>query len=118
MDKLRREAQQEGKHISYFGEEANDFGALAELFKSYGETGNGKVRRYLHTFDDAVPYNQLPGTFTPYQALDNDTDMLFYEGLHGGVVTPEHDVASHVDLLIGMVPIINLSGSKIDPRYQ
>ncbi|MEJ6476317.1 phosphoribulokinase [Pseudoalteromonas piscicida] len=108
MDKLRREAQQEGKHISYFGEEANDFGALESLFKSYGETGNGKVRRYLHTFDDAVPFNQLPGTFTPYQELEHNTDMLFYEGLHGGVVTPEYDVASNVDLLIGMVPIINL----------
>ncbi|TMN33997.1 phosphoribulokinase [Pseudoalteromonas sp. S2755] len=108
MDKLRREALQEGRHISYFGEEANDFGALESLFKSYGETGNGKVRRYLHTFDDAVPFNQLPGTFTPYQELEQNTDMLFYEGLHGGVVTPEYDVASNVDLLIGMVPIINL----------
>lgn len=34
--------------------------------------------------------------------------MLFYEGLHGGVVTPQHDVASHVDLLVGVVPIVNL----------
>ncbi len=34
--------------------------------------------------------------------------MLFYEGLHGGVVTPEHDIAGHVDLLVGVVPIVNL----------
>lgn len=34
--------------------------------------------------------------------------MLFYEGLHGGVVTPQHDVAKHVDLLVGVVPIVNL----------
>jgi phosphoribulokinase len=33
---------------------------------------------------------------------------MFYEGLHGGVVDEDHDVAKHVDLLIGMVPIINL----------
>ncbi|MBQ4862245.1 phosphoribulokinase [Pseudoalteromonas sp. MMG013] len=108
MDKLKREALQEGKHISYFGKEANDFCALEELFDNYGQLGEGRVRRYLHTFDDAVPYNQLPGTFTPYQQLDKNTDVLFYEGLHGGVVTQEHDVAKHVDLLIGMVPIINL----------
>ena len=36
------------------------------------------------------------------------TDLLFYEGLHGAVVTPEVNVARHVDLLIGVVPIINL----------
>jgi phosphoribulokinase len=34
--------------------------------------------------------------------------LLFYEGLHGGVVTEKNDVARHVDLLIGMVPIVNL----------
>ncbi|ESP91810.1 MULTISPECIES: phosphoribulokinase [Pseudoalteromonas] len=108
MDKLKREALQEGKHLSYFGQQANDFEALEELFASYGKTGNGRIRKYLHTFDDAVPYNQLPGTFTPYQDLEKNTDVLFYEGLHGGVVTEEHNVAKHVDLLIGMVPIINL----------
>ena len=108
MDKLKREALQEGKHISYFGQQANDFGGLETLFSEYGEHGTGKLRRYLHTFDEAVPYNQLPGTFTPYQDLEPNSDMLFYEGLHGGVVTDEHDVAKHVDLLIGMVPIVNL----------
>lgn len=108
MDKLKREALQEGKHISYFGQQANDFGGLETLLSEYGEHGTGKLRRYLHTFDEAVPYNQLPGTFTPYQDLEPNSDMLFYEGLHGGVVTDEHDVAKHVDLLIGMVPIVNL----------
>ena len=108
MDKKIREAQQESKHISYFGREANDFGALESLFSNYGETGQGKLRRYLHTFDEAVPYNQLPGTFTPWQELEHNTDILFYEGLHGGVVDQDVDVAKHVDLLIGMVPIINL----------
>ena len=33
---------------------------------------------------------------------------MFYEGLHGGVVTESVDVARHVDLLIGVTPIINL----------
>lgn len=108
MDLAVRKAKEQGKHISYFGVEANDFGALENLFSSYGETGTGKVRQYLHTFDEAVPYNQLPGTFTPWQDLRPKTDLLFYEGLHGGVVTEQHNVAQHVDLLIGMVPIVNL----------
>ncbi len=47
----------------------------------------------------------MPGTLL--QPLPEPTDVLFYEGLHG-VVTPQHDVASHVDLLVGVVPIVNL----------
>jgi len=103
-----RKAQEQGKHISYFGPMANDFVMLETLFKQYGENGQGKHRRYLHTFDEAVPFNQMPGTFTPWQDLPENTDLLFYEGLHGGVVTEEADVARHVDLLVGMVPIVNL----------
>jgi phosphoribulokinase len=103
-----RKAQEQGKHISYFGPLANDFVLLEKLFKQYGESGSGQYRRYLHTFDEAVPYNQMPGTFTPWQNLPTDTDLLFYEGLHGGVSTEDADVARHVDLLVGMVPIVNL----------
>ena len=108
MDLEKRKADEESRTISYFGDIANDFDALERLFKDYGETGQGKIRRYLHTFDDAVPYNQMPGTFTPWGSLDDGTDLLFYEGLHGGVKTEKNDVAKHVDLLIGMVPIVNL----------
>lgn len=103
-----RKAQEQGKHISYFGPNANDFVALESLFKQYGETGKGQHRQYLHSFDEAVPFNQMPGTFTPWQDLPENTDLLFYEGLHGGVVTPEANVAEAVDLLVGMVPIVNL----------
>jgi len=108
MDLEKRKAREDGRSISYFGDAANDFDALEKLFKDYGETGKGQMRRYLHTFDEAVPYNQMPGTFTPWESLGEGTDLLFYEGLHGGVVTDKNDVAQHVDLLIGMVPIVNL----------
>jgi phosphoribulokinase len=103
-----RKAQEQGRHISYFGPHANDFELLSKLFVEYGETGKGQHRQYLHTFDEAVPFNQMPGTFTPWQDLPENTDLLFYEGLHGGVETDTVDVASHVDLLVGMVPIVNL----------
>ncbi|WP_318519906.1 phosphoribulokinase [Photobacterium leiognathi] len=108
MDAEIRKAKEQGRHISYFGAEANDFGQLEQFFKQYGEDGTGRFRRYLHTFDEAVPYNQMPGTFTPWQKLAENTDLLFYEGLHGGVVDGDINVAQHVDLLIGMVPIVNL----------
>ena len=103
-----RKAQEQGRHISYFGPKANDFELLETLFKEYGNSGTGQFRQYLHTFDEAVPFNQMPGTFTPWQDLPKNTDLLFYEGLHGGVKTEENDVAKHVDLLVGMVPIVNL----------
>ncbi|MDE9498855.1 phosphoribulokinase [Xenorhabdus bovienii] len=108
MDAEIRKAKEQGRHVSYFGPEANDFSMLEKTFCHYGETGTGRCRRYLHTYDEAVPYNQVPGTFTPWESLPSNTDILFYEGLHGGVVTPQYNVASYVDLLIGVVPIVNL----------
>lgn len=108
MDVAKRKANETGEKISYFGNVANDFDALESLFRDYSETGSGKVRRYLHTFDEAVPYNQMPGSFTPWEDIKPHSDLLFYEGLHGGVVTESNNVAKYVDLLIGMVPIVNL----------
>ncbi len=96
------------KHLSHFGPENNLFAELEALFRDYGATGCGKVRKYLHDPTEAAPYGQAPGTFTPWEDLDQGSDLLFYEGLHGGVVYEEIDVARHPDLLIGVVPIINL----------
>lgn len=108
MEVLIRKSQAENRNLSYFGSEANDFPKLEECFRTYGETGQGLTRSYLHTFDEAVPFNQMPGTFTAWRPLPENTDILYYEGLHGGVVTEDANVAKHVDLLIGMVPIVNL----------
>ena len=103
------EAEQSGNmHFSHFGAENNLFAELEQLFGDYARTGIGKSRKYLHDDAEAAPYRQEPGTFTPWEDIQPDTDMLFYEGLHGAVVTPEVDVARHPDLLIGVVPVINL----------
>ncbi|MFO1272074.1 MAG: phosphoribulokinase [Rubrivivax sp.] len=102
-------AEKEGnKHFSHFGPENNLFAELEQLFRSYSETGKGKRRKYLHDPVEAAPYQQEPGTFTAWEELSGDTDLLFYEGLHGAVKTPEVDVARYPDLLIGVVPVINL----------
>lgn len=95
-------------HFSHFGPDANLFEELEELFRSYGETGQGLRRLYLHDEQEAQRYGQEPGTFTEWEPLPPNTDLLFYEGLHGAVACNGVDVAKHVDLLIGVVPVINL----------
>ena len=96
------------KHFSHFGPENNLFAELEALFSSYAQNGIGKTRKYLHDAGEAAPYGQEPGTFTPWEDVPQGTDLLYYEGLHGAVSTPEADVARHPDLLIGVVPVINL----------
>ncbi len=101
-------AEKEGQDLSHFGPEANLFDKLEDLFHRYSEDGIGQTRKYLHNEEEAEPYGQEPGTFTPWEDLPANTDMLFYEGLHGGVVTSDANVAQWVDLLVGVVPSVNL----------
>jgi phosphoribulokinase len=109
MKARQAEAEKQGNtHFSHFGAENNLFAELEELFRNYSNNGTGKRRKYLHDPTEAAPYKQEPGTFTPWEDVPSGTDMLFYEGLHGAVVTPEVNIAKHPDLLIGVVPVINL----------
>jgi phosphoribulokinase len=109
MKLKQAQAEQAGdRNFSHFGEQNNLFAELEGLFRSYAASGTGQCRKYLHDHEEALPYKQEPGTFTPWEPLPAGTDLLFYEGLHGAVVTPKVDVAQHPDLLIGVVPVINL----------
>ncbi len=101
-------AAAEGKSLSHFGPEANHLDKLDALFEQYGRTGTGEHRHYLHNEEEAKPYGQKPGTFTPWEPIPDGTDLLIYEGLHGAVITETVNVARHADLLIGVVPIVNL----------
>ena len=95
-------------HFSHFGPEANRLEDLEALFREYGEAGTGRSRKYLHDDAEAAAHRQPSGTFTPWEEIPPNSDLLFYEGLHGGVVTDRVNVARHVDLLVGVVPIVNL----------
>ena len=106
--RIAEETARGNPHFSHFGPEANLLDELENLFRSYSESGTGRTRHYLHTIEEAAKYGGEPGTFTPWEPLPENTDLLFYEGLHGGLVTETHDIARFVDLLIGVVPIINL----------
>lgn len=106
--RMAAETQQANNHFSHFGPEANLLSELEATFKSYGETGQGRTRHYVHDFEEAELYGSDPGTFTDWSALPDGTDLLFYEGLHGAVVTDETNIAQYADLKIGVVPVINL----------
>ena len=109
---MRTKMAEEG--LSHFGPQANRFDKLQELFETYGKTGGGEKRYYLHSEEEADEHNarlgtdKKPGEFTPWEPLEEGTDVLFYEGLHGLVKSDEHDVSEFVDLGIGVVPNVNL----------
>lgn len=105
---MEEQKNQGNLNFSHFGADANLLEELAGLFKTYGETGTGKARKYLHNAEEAAPYKQEPGTFTPWEDLPGGTDLMFYEGLHGAAATSSVNVAKHADLLVGVVPIVNL----------
>ena len=109
------EAEKKGnRDFSHFGEDANLFDTLEGLFKTYGDKGVGQKRYYLHSEPEADEHNarlgtsNTPGEFTPWEDIEAGTDLMFYEGLHGLVKTENANVAQHVDLGIGVVPIVNL----------
>jgi phosphoribulokinase len=124
-------AHTSGRNLSWLGPECNHFAELEAFFKAYSETGSGMVREYAHNAEHADTLGVAMGEFTAWQPLATGSDLLFYEGQHGGVVAKtwsrrkvdaRHfptgldrrvnargiDVAQYVDLLIGVVPAINL----------
>ena len=110
------EAAKQGNHsFSHFGPEANSFDKIEEMFKAYGETGMCKRRYYVHSDAEAADHNAYfkvndlkPGVFTPWEDIEQGTDLLFYEGLHGLAKDEKYDAGQYVDLGIGVVPVVNL----------
>ncbi|MGV8840858.1 MAG: phosphoribulokinase [Bauldia sp.] len=109
---MAAEAKKGNMRFSHFGPDANVLDKLEESFKSYGETGQGLTRHYVHDDKEAAEYNSPPGTFTAWEEFPKDTDLLFYEGLHGAVVTDKVNIAQHADVKIGVVPVINLEWTQ------
>ena len=107
-EEMKRQQEHGNTSFSHFSPDANLLADLADTFRQFGESGTGKVRKYIHDDGEAAEFGQPPGTFTPWREMDEGAELLFYEGLHGGYVGEDADVAKHVDLLVGVVPIINL----------
>jgi len=105
---MAEEAAKGDHHFSHFGPQANLFEELEAVFKSYGESGLGRTRHYVHDALEAERFGVPAGEFTEWETFPQPTDLLFYEGLHGVVVTEKVNIAQHADLKIGVVPVINL----------
>jgi len=98
-----------GDHtFSHFSYEANALQELEAVFKSYGETGTGKKRYYVHNDEEGAALGAASGTFTDWQNIEAGTDLLFYEGLHGAVKNDTIDLPKYADMKIGVVPVVNL----------
>lgn len=133
MERRIVDSVKQGQPFSHFGPEANLFDKLETLFAQYGKNGSGEIRHYVKDADDARRFGKPIGGFTPWQKIEKGSDLLFYEGMHGGAAAytwtrrkanPAHlpmagkerrgkggkgvNAAQHVDLLIGVVPAVNL----------
>ncbi len=107
-EKMKEAAAAGDPHYSHFGDAANLFEELEKTFADYAATGGGRTRTYVHDAEEAEIHGAPPGTFTSWREFAPGSDLLFYEGLHGCVVTDKVNVARHADLKIGVVPVINL----------
>jgi phosphoribulokinase len=105
---MAEEAERGNKHFSHFSPETNLFEELEKAFRDYGESGGAITRHYVHDAEESARHGAPPGTFTAWCPLPSESDLLFYEGLHGAVVTDKVNVAKYADLKIGVVPVINL----------
>jgi phosphoribulokinase len=105
---MAQEAERGNKHFSHFSPETNLFEQLEKAFRDYGESGSAMTRHYIHDQEESARHGGEPGTFTDWCQLPSNSDLLFYEGLHGAVVTDKVNVAKYADLKIGVVPVINL----------
>jgi phosphoribulokinase len=106
-EKVAAEEKAGNPNFNHFNVEANELEKLEEIFEEYGRRGSGRTRTYVHDEEEGERYGTPPGTFTNWREFE-PSDLLFYEGLHGCVVTEKVNLARHADLKIGVVPVINL----------
>lgn len=136
MKYMVAQSQKNGSSLSHFSPEANYLERLEGLFREYSRTGTGLCRRYVENQELADAYDLPVGSFSAWEEIPSGADLLIYDGLHGGYsenpwsqrnISPSHnpqvvsqrrklaacelpglDIARWVDLLIGVVPVVNL----------
>jgi phosphoribulokinase len=109
---LEKRLAENDHSFSHFSYDANELDELEKVFSTFGETGAGRTRTYIHNAEESAAHNVAPGEFTDWRDFEDGADVLFYEGLHGAVRTDEIKIADHADLKIGVVPVINLEWTQ------
>ncbi|SEG12355.1 phosphoribulokinase [Jhaorihella thermophila] len=107
-EELARRKAAGNETFSHFSYDANELEELEKVFRTYGETGRGRTRHYVHDDEEAERWGSPPGTFTEWEEFEEGSDVLFYEGLNGAVVNDTVNIAALADLKVGVVPVINL----------
>ncbi len=106
-EKVAEEEKLGNPYFTHFNAEANELEILQEVFEEYGRKGTGRTRTYVHDDEEAKQLGTPPGQFTEWREFP-ESQLLFYEGLLGCVVTDKVNLARYADLKIGVVPVINL----------
>jgi len=105
--KIAEEEARGNPNFTHFHPDANELETLESIFAEYAQSGTGRTRTYIHDEEEAKTYGVPAGNFSPWREF-GESDLLFYEGLHGCAVTDKVNLPRHADLRIGVVPVINL----------
>jgi phosphoribulokinase len=106
-EKVAEEEKEGNPNFTHFNVEANELEILESVFEEYGRKGTGRTRTYVHDEEEAAVLGTPPGHFSEWREFP-ESQLLFYEGLHGCMVTDKINLVRHADLKIGVVPVINL----------
>ena len=105
---MARQAENGNENFSHFGPRRTCSRSLKPRSKNMPRAGPGKHATISTTMTRKRFTARLRELLLSGKASPENTDLLFYEGLHGAVVTGDVNVAQHADLKIGVVPVINL----------
>jgi phosphoribulokinase len=114
MKQVVAASRQTAHPLSHFGPETNLFDRLEGLFREYARTGTGIARHYIERASDSERYATPRGQFTPWQDIPTGTELLFYEGLHGGVI---QSTWSHRALSRSHNPFVIKARQKVDEDH-
>jgi phosphoribulokinase len=106
MQAVLKESEAAGKNISPYGPDVNRFDHLESLFDEYSKTGTGKLRRYVSR-EVALHGGVVAKRWTRREMSPSHNPDVIIERRNADKDTGI-DVAQHVDLLLGVVPVVNL----------
>ena len=113
MKKVMAEEEARGNnHFSHFGPEANLLERLEESFRSYGASGKGKTRRYVHDRVEEEKYGAPAGISRSGRTCRMEATSSSTKGFMAPPLRTRSISPATPDLKIGVVPVINLEWTQ------